>query len=302
MADSNFNIGLMGLGEMGAAIGGRLTAAGHRVGAIMAGRGAESLERAKEAGIEAVADYRELAIDSDIVFSVLPPAVAEPEARRLSEAARQTGGVFVFVEANAIAPDHMREIATIFADTRVEVVDGGIVGAPPSERGLPRLYLSGIRPQPLAALDGIAYSAIWLDGELGTASGFKMSYAAVTKGVGALLTTAMLSAEHMGFSEVFRREFASSQPDLMRMAESWIPRLPADAGRWVREMEEIRDTFAALGLPPGFHQAAADTMRMLDASRFGHETRRSRDTSRGMDATLRALVEDRMVRVEKSQA
>jgi hypothetical protein len=31
--------------------------------------------------------------------------------------------------------------------------------------------------------------------------------------------------------------------------------------RWTREMEEIADTFAAAGLPDGFHRAAAEVYR-----------------------------------------
>ena len=285
-------VGLLGIGEMGAAIGGRLNAAGYAVSAVLTGRSAESLARAEEAGIAAAADCDELAAGSDIVFSVLPPAVAEPEARRLANAAKAAQADFVFVEGNAVSPAHVRKIAGAFAGSKVGFVDGGIVGAPPSSRGVPRLYVSGASPELLTRMDGIAFALIDLGGDVGAASGFKMSYAAVTKGVNSLLTAAMLSAEKMGFVDAFLREFAGSQPDLMRRAGATIPRLPADAGRWVREMEEISDTFAALDLPPGFHQGAADIMRILDESRFGSETRRSRDKSRGLEATLKAVAED----------
>jgi hypothetical protein len=35
--------------------------------------------------------------------------------------------------------------------------------------------------------------------------------------------------------------------------------------RWVAEMEEIAATFAAAGLPDGFHRAAADVFRRVEA-------------------------------------
>ncbi len=35
----------------------------------------------------------------------------------------------------------------------------------------------------------------------------------------------------------------------------------AKGWRWVAEMEEIADTFAAKGLPDGFHRAAAEIYR-----------------------------------------
>ena len=65
-------------------------------------------------------------------------------------------------------------------------------------------------------------------------------------------------------------------------------------------MEEIRDTFASLDLPPGYHQGAADIMRILDGSRFGTETRRTRDRSRTLEATLKAVSEDRAKRLNRS--
>ncbi len=293
MSAKTVKVGLLGIGEMGAAIAGRLKAAGYEVGAVFSKRSAESLTRAQEAGIASFPDYKELAAVSEIVFSVLPPAVAEQEARRLADATRAADASFVFVEGNAISPAHVNEIAGAFTGSPVDFVDGGIVGPPPSDNGLPRLYTSGARSQLLSEMDGIAFRVIYLGYAIGSASGFKMSYASVTKGVNSLLTAAMLSAEDMGFLEAFLDEFTSSQPDLMRRARATIPRLPADAGRWVREMEEIRDTFASLDLPPGYHQGAAEIMRILDASRFGTETRRTRDRSRTLEATLKAISEDR---------
>ncbi len=293
MSGNGLHVGLLGIGEMGAAIGGYLIASGHKVHAILTGRSSESRDRAREAGITPVDDHSRLAETCDMIFSVLPPAVAQAEARRLANAARTGNNTFVFVEANAVSPEHVRQIEFAFDNMGVAFVDGGIVGPPPSARGLPRLYLSGYRSNMLDRLDGVAFTSIWLGDQVGTASAFKMSYAAITKGVNTLLTAALLSAEEMDFLDPFLREFASSQPDLTRRAEAAVPRLPADAGRWIREMEEIRDTFIALGLPAGFHQAAADIMRMLDGSRFGSETRRTRDSSRDLPTTLRAVAEDR---------
>ena len=234
MSAKTANVGLLGIGEMGAAIAGRLKAAGYGVGAVFSERSTESLTRAQEAGIAPFSDYEELAASSEIVFSVLPPAVAEQEARRLADATKAADASFVFVEGNAISPAHVNEIAGAFDGSLVDFVDGGIVGPPPSDSSLPRLYVSGARSHLLSEMDGIAFRVIDLGDVIGSASGFKMSYASVSKGVNSLLTAAMLSAEDMGFLEAFLDEFASSQPDLMRRAQATIPRLPADAGRWCR--------------------------------------------------------------------
>jgi len=54
------------------------------------------------------------------------------------------------------------------------------------------------------------------------------------------------------------QEWAVSQPDLPRRSEGAARGTAAKAWRFVGEMHEIAQTFAAAGLPAGFHQAAAE--------------------------------------------
>lgn len=282
-------VGLLGIGEMGAGLARAWVAAGHEARAVLAGRGAESRARAAEAGVAPAADAAALAGWAEIVFSVLPPAAAEPAAAELAGAARGTGAGFVFVEANAIAPALTRRIAARFEGTGATVVDGGIVGMPPGPEGVPRLYVSGPAAPALARLDGAGFEMRPLGPRIGDASGFKMAYAAVTKGVNALLVNALLAAEAQGFLDAWLAEVEASQPALARRAAATAPALPSDAGRWVREMEEIAASFRDLGLPGGFHDGAAEIMALLAASPFGAETRRTRDRSRDMRATIEGV-------------
>lgn len=282
-------IGLLGIGEMGGNMARELTGAGFRVVSVLKGRSAESVARAKEAGIEEVPDLKSLVAACDILFSVLPPSVAEEEARAVADCLRDAPKPLTFVEGNAISPVLVREIADLFDGLPVTFVDGGIVGQPPKDGKVPRLYLSGAGSAALDGLDGPAFQIIHLSDSIGDASGFKMVYASQTKGHNALLTAGFVAAERMGLLEAFVTELKDSQPGFLSKAEANIPRLPADAGRWVREMEEIRGTYEALGLTGGFHEGAAAMMRLLANSPFGHETRRTRDTSRGMIETVKAL-------------
>ena len=61
-----------------------------------------------------------------------------------------------------------------------------------------------------------------------------------------------------------------------------VPRIPADAGRWIGEMEEIAATLASADVTPGFHEGAAEIYRVLDRTPFAAETRETLDTSRTM--------------------
>jgi hypothetical protein len=141
-------------------------------------------------------------------------------------------------------------------------VDGGIVGPPPHRAGTTRLYLSGAGAADVAALlDGTPLEAIDLGPDPTAASAIKMAYAAWTKGSAALLLATRELAERLGIGDALAAENARSQPGLDARWESARASALAKGWRWIGEMEEIARAFADAGLPPGFHQAAADVYR-----------------------------------------
>lgn len=290
MAELGQAVGFIGMGEMGAAIARCVTAAGHAVYAVAKGRSRETIERMAEARVEPLESRSELLERCGIVFSVIPPSEAEPEATATIEALR-AGGRIAFVEANAIAPARTMRIAGLFGGSGSLLVDAGIIGGPPSGADRPRLYASGPDVPELRGLDGAGFDLVHLGPDIGRASAFKMAYAAATKGTNSLLTAVLLAAELSGFAEEFEREFSASQPVLHRRAHSNIARLPSDAGRWIFEMEEIASAFRSLGLPGGFHDAASEIMTLLSESEFGSETRRTRDKSRTAAATVSSVAQ-----------
>jgi len=58
-------------------------------------------------------------------------------------------------------------------------------------------------------------------------------------------------------------EWRISLPDLPERSQRAARSAQAKGWRWVGEMEEIASTFAAAGLPDGFHRAAAEVFRTL---------------------------------------
>ena len=284
-------IGVLGAGEMGAGLARAFVAAGHTVVCDLSGRSAESRARAEEAGIRP-ARLLEVAA-ADIVFSVLPTQHARAEAARFAEVERRTGLSPVFVEANAIAPALTREIAALFDGTDIGFIDAGLVGPPPEADTRPRLYACGADLSLLHRLNGSGFDLVAMEAEIGQASAFKMTYAAMTKGSNALLTAVMLAAEAHGFLDLFVAEAEASQRALADRARATIPRLPCDAARWEDEMRQIARTFAEIDLPPDFHKGAEAVMRLLATSPFGAETRRTRDLSRSMEATVKGISNNR---------
>jgi len=258
-------IGVLHPGEMGAAVGGCLAAAGHPVLWASAGRSPGTGARAEAAGLRDAGTIAALSRQADIILSICPPAAALDVARSVAEPA-DSGFRGLFVDANAISPGTAREVCAIVQAAGASYVDGGIIGPPPGEPGSPagntRLYLSGSRAAQVRDLfRGTALDARAIDGGVGAASAVKMAYAAWTKGTAALILTVRALARAEGVEDILLAEWQESQPGLADRSRSAASSAAAKGWRWDGEMEEIAVSMAAAGLPSGFHQAAAEIFR-----------------------------------------
>jgi 3-hydroxyisobutyrate dehydrogenase-like beta-hydroxyacid dehydrogenase len=255
---SDLVVGILQPGEMGAAVAGCLTGRGYQVCWASQGRGAATAARAKEAGLSDVGTAEALAGRSDIVLSICPPHAAADVAGAVAAAGFQG----VFVDANAISPAASRALAEVIEAAGASYVDGGIVGSPPSPSNRSRLYLSGARAAEVGDLfTGTQVDARIVDDRVGSASAVKMAYAAWTKGTGALLLCALALADAEGVQDALLAEWEISQPALPDRTQGAARSAAVKGWRWVAEMEEIAESMAAVGLPSGFHQAAAEVFR-----------------------------------------
>jgi 3-hydroxyisobutyrate dehydrogenase-like beta-hydroxyacid dehydrogenase len=248
-------VGLVHPGEMGAALGASLRAAGSDVIWSSAGRSAATLGRARDSGLRDVATLAELARQADVILSVCPPHAAVEVARSVA------GFSGLYVDANAISPQTTRRIGA----SMPRYVDGGIIGPPPRGRGTTRVYLAGTSARQVAALfEDTIVDARVLSAEIGHASALKLAYAAWTKGTAALLLAVREVARHEGVEEALLREWSESLPELRERSQLAERSAAAKGWRWVGEMEEIAATFEAAGQPAGFHRAAAEIFRRDD--------------------------------------
>ncbi len=253
-------IGLLHPGEMGSAVGAAGRAAGARVLWTSAGRSAATRGRADADGLEDAGTLAKLVAQSDIVLCVCPPASAPDVAREV--AALKFRGTYV--DGNAVSPATTRKIGQIVSAGGATYVDGGIIGPPPRKSGVTRLYLSGRGADGAAALfRGSMLEAIVLDGPIGAASAIKMAYAGWNKGSQALLLGVRALATREGVDQALLAEWARSQPDLSARSDRAVAQNTKKAWRFVGEMEEIAATFAAVGLPEGFHDASGEIYRRL---------------------------------------
>jgi Domain of unknown function (DUF1932) len=234
-------VGLLHPGEMGSAVGRVLQASGHEV--LWASEGRSEATCARAGTFRDSGTVSALAGEAELILSICPPHAALDVARQVE------GFDGVYVDANAISPMHAREIASLHP----RFVDGGIVGGPPHDAGT-TLYLSG----PGAASVAVLFVGSNLEPRVvANASALKMAYAAWSKGSAAMLLAIHDVARYFDVEEEWRLaapELAERLPQAERAAatKGW---------RWVGEMEEIGDTFAAAGQPDGFHRAAARVYR-----------------------------------------
>lgn len=257
-------IGLLHPGNMGAAIGAQLVAAGHRVYWCPAGRSVHSTARARDAGLRTVGSLAEMLAGSEVVFSICPPAGAEQLANDIAD----HGFHGVFVEANAINPDRMQRIANRIAAAGARVVDGAIIGPPPTGDRRARFYLSG----PPAEVDTVhrllsdgQAEPRRVDGRIGSASALKMAYGSFQKASRALAAVSHALADDYGVTEHLMAEAVALGRNALADRQ-YAGSAAARAWRWEPEMMEAADSFRAAGLPDAlaigaaeaFHRWAAD--------------------------------------------
>ncbi len=90
-----------------------------------------------------------------------------------------------------------------------------------------------------------------------------MCYAAYSKGTTALLTAILGVADTLGVSDDLAEQWRADGSGLDQDAPRRARGVTAKAWRFAGEMDEISATFEEVGLPGGFHAAAAEVYRRL---------------------------------------
>jgi len=246
MSTRDDTIAIIGAGEMGAAVGRRMRESGARVITTLAGRGAASAERVRQAQLEVIEDDDRIAREARFILSIVPPGVALSVAERFRAPIERTAEKPIFVDCNAVSPATVRRIAATLAPSRCSFIDAGIIGGPPRGNYNPRFYASGPTAQAMTRLRDFGLDIEVLDEKIGTASGLKLSYAGLTKGFIAIGAAMIAAASRNGLGPALKAELERSQPQTLEMLRTRVPAMFPKAYRWVAEMEEIA-TFLGAG-------------------------------------------------------
>jgi 3-hydroxyisobutyrate dehydrogenase-like beta-hydroxyacid dehydrogenase len=265
-------VALIAPGNMGAAVGRRLSDHGVKVITLLEGRSAASIERAAAAGMVA-ATPAEIA-RADFILSILPPSEALPLAERLAAPLRASNHKPLYADCNAVNPHTANRIAAAVEAAGCAFVDGSIIGGPPrANYSGPVIYVSGREARRAEALNAFGLTIRVLPGPVGDASALKMSYGGLTKGLTALGAVVALAATRAGVADALHAELAASQPQLLAWLEHSVPGMFSKAYRWVGEMGEVAG-YVEPGPDQAIFAGVADLYERFaaDHSRSGNDT------------------------------
>ncbi|EDU50212.1 MmsB 3-hydroxyisobutyrate dehydrogenase [Pyrenophora tritici-repentis] len=257
-------IAIFSIGQMGLGIAKLLQAHKYHVITNVSDRSAATKARALSAGIQLYDTDEEVIREAEYFISIVPPldAIATAERVRNAWAGSKRIGArkLYYLDLNAISPATAKKIAGIFEPPEydVQVVDGGIIGGPPAPSKQdpsgwtrPGIPLSGPRSLENCGMLGWEVMKILnakhIGPEIGTASGLKCCFAAISKGFTALALQSFTTASSLGVLEHLKEYMDLYNLNARQKAEKNIVGCTGKAYRWVEEMNQIGECFSTEG-------------------------------------------------------
>jgi 3-hydroxyisobutyrate dehydrogenase-like beta-hydroxyacid dehydrogenase len=201
-----------------------------------------------------------------VLLSLCPPAAAEAVAAAVAETG-VTGMGTVYVEANAISPARVQDIAEHLVP--MPVIDAAVVGSPPVGGKTPTLYLSGPSrhvAEVARLFEGSEVRTHHLGDDLGKASALKLAYSSYQKVSRVLAAVAYGAAETYGVEEELL-EIAAERTRSYLVETDYIPKTAARAWRWGPELEDAAALLVDTGLPDSLMRAASGTLVRWESNR-----------------------------------
>lgn len=267
-----FNLGLVGFGEIGQAFGTALSANGllhiqafDPLLAVLNSASNPATEAmqgcAQAAQIRIAGTLEELALESRVILCATPGVHVVTAAKALGP---HLQAHHLILDLASCTPALKREAAAIVAGSGATFVDGAIVGA--SSQGLGRLILASgeaaARCHELLLPWGMQIKV--MAGEIGSASAVKILRSIVMKGLEALVMECLLASTRYGItSEVVASLDTSFQKSFSALANSLAAGDVIHATRRADEVEMSAQTLIEIGLDPIVTQAVAERLRWV---------------------------------------
>lgn len=261
-------VGLLYPGELGTALAALLAGLGVRVVTTLAGRSDRTIERARRAEIEVLANLHEVARQADVVISLVPPAAAEQTAAKWCALAGVGPRGAIYVDANSIGPEQAAAIGRRIEATGKDFVDAAINGLAKNLATSGTLFLSGTRANDVAVLIGDAMRVQVVGDQPGRASAMKMLLSGLSKGLCGLFAETALVADRQGLLSEMIDAYRRIYPGVMTVVDRMLPTYAQHAGRRATETREVEETARAAGVEPLMLAAVRDLHEQIASVTF----------------------------------
>lgn len=184
----------------------------------------------------------------------MPPRDSLSTAQRILDASSKPSfkdrkAPLYFLDLNAVSPRSAREVAELLrpAAGQIHFIDGGIIGGPPKLKDAngpsdtpdawnrPSIPVSGPHALADAEPSGAHLADLLkinhISKEIGPASGLKMSFAALTKGLTALAIQSFTTAQHLNVLPELQEYLQRHSPKTLELTQRGIVNMPPKAYR-----------------------------------------------------------------------
>ncbi|KAL6234992.1 hypothetical protein BDW75DRAFT_210764 [Aspergillus navahoensis] len=250
-------IGILSIGEMGLGIANLLISHGYRAATFAEDRSGRTRERAQSINIQLCPSLKDFVSLCSVILSIVPPKESFLTAQRVHENTPRSPSrnkPLYYLDLNATAPSLSRDTNRLLSSNpNIVYIDGGIIGGPPRQIStstsiegeykwaLPSLVTSGPSLPSTRTYTHIikTLNIEHISPSIGAASGLKMCFASMTKGVFALAIQSFVTAESMGVFPELKRYMGKHNSETLEIVSRGVIGMPPKAWRWINEMQQI---------------------------------------------------------------
>src|SRR5258708_21942997 len=259
---NQWNVGLVGYGEVGRILGEDLRKQGVRVTAydIKLGNGQAIAMRdhASAHGIVLAASHADLAARADFIVS----AVTASQAVAVAQACAPTvkPGAW-FLDFNSASPGAKRRAAALIDGNGGRYVEGAVMTSiPPYRRKAPLLLGGGGAGELAPLLLALGFAARVASETLGVASAVKMCRSVMIKGLEAMVIESFTTARAYGVEDAVLASLAETFPGINweKQGAYFFQRVIEHGRRRSEDVREVAETVREIGLTPWSAQGTAE--------------------------------------------
>jgi 3-hydroxyisobutyrate dehydrogenase-like beta-hydroxyacid dehydrogenase len=276
MLTNQWNVGLVGYGEVGRILGEDLRKQDVRVTAydlkLDTNRAAALRDHASAHGVALAASHADLAAQADFIVSAVTASQAVAVAQACAPAVKP--GAW-FLDFNSASPGAKRHAAALIDGKGGRYVEGAVMTSIPPTRIKVPLLLGGGAGELAPLLAELGFNARVASSELGIASAVKMCRSVMIKGFEAMVIESFTTARAYGVEDAVLASLAETFPgiDWEKQGAYFFQRVIEHGRRRAEEVREVVETVREVGLTPWSAQGTAERQAwvadLAEAGLFG---------------------------------